>query len=458
MEVLRDVYGYEYRSTRRGFEVLPRRLRTRVFEVDYLNMRREGSSQTRVSSGQVTQTADQTTENSGDDNEVDRGPRRSTNDRASRVTGTEINTIQPETSFWGEIYTSVKAILGGAEGRKVVVNRQSGMVVVRAMPNELREVEEFLIATQAVARRQVILEAKIIEVRLDDGFQQGINWAAMLEPGDGKSVTVGQVGRGSIIRNDNTLVPARPGNLDPRNFLPLLGPAAGAVGGIFTVALALSDFNAFVQILDTQGTVHVLSNPRIATLNNQKAVIKVGSDEFFVTDISNTIVAGVSTTTTPSVELTPFFSGIALDVTPQISADGEVLLHIHPAISRVQDQQKIVTLGEVTQSIPLALSTVRESDSVVRARSGQVVVIGGLMESISEDEVSDSPVSAAPVVGGLFSDKRERLAKSELVILLRPLIVENGRQWTEAIQQSSNTIEDLDRAAGQPGRWGQRRD
>ncbi len=117
--------------------------------------------------------------------------------------------------------------------------------------------------------------------------------------------------------------------------------------------MTFNDFAAFIELLETQGDVQVLSSPRIATINNQKAVIKVGSDEFFVTDISSTTVTGTATTTSPDITLTPFFSGIALDVTPQIDAGGRVTLHVHPTISQVTDQQKTITVagfGSLTAS------------------------------------------------------------------------------------------------------------
>ncbi|MFV2031312.1 MAG: type II secretion system protein GspD [Gammaproteobacteria bacterium] len=197
--------------------------------------------------------------------------------------------------------------------------------------------------------------------------------------------------------------------------------------------------------MNTQGEVQVLSSPRISTVNNQKAVIKVGSDEFFVTDVSSSTSAStLTTTTTPDITLTPFFSGIALDVTPQISADGDVILHIHPSVSEVTDQIKEITVGGQTQQLPLAFSTVRESDSVVRARSGQVVVIGGLMQNSSSNDDAGVPgLSKIPFIGNLFKQKRKVNTRSELVILLRPIVVEANKTWSNYIKDSADRIERL---------------
>ncbi len=454
MEILRDVYGYDFRRTRFGYEVLPARIRSRVFQVDFLNMRRAGTSRTRVSSGRIAEGggANSTTTSSDDDAGSSSGT-----SSGLAISGSEINTTQPETSFWEELANSIGAILGGAPGRSVVVNPQSGVVVVRAMPEELREVEEYLRVTQGIVERQVILEAKIIEVELRDGAQQGINWAGVVGV-DGKTVTVGQTGGGSIFASptSTSIIGGNTGNLNPAALAPIVGTAASAFGGMFTAALALSDFNAFIELLETQGSVHVLSSPRIATLNNQKAVIKVGSDEFFVTDVSSTTVTGTSSTTTPSIELTPFFSGIALDVTPQISEDGAVTLHVHPAISEVVDQQKLITVGNTTQTLPLALSSVRESDSIIRAKNGQVVVIGGLMQNRAADDDASVPgVGDLPGIGGLFRQKRKSLRKSELVILLRPTVVESGRQWADDMRRSKKRLGNMSNRKGDMG--GQRK-
>ena len=178
-------------------------------------------------------------------------------------------------------------------------------------------------------------------------------------------------------------------------------------------------------------------------MNNQKAVIKVGSDEFFVTDVSSDTVTGTTTTTSPDITLTPFFSGIALDVTPQINPQGRVTLHIHPTVSEVTDQTKDITVAGQTQSLPLAYSTVRESDSIVSALSGQVVVIGGLMKAQQQKRDAGLPFfSRLPAIGSLFRQTQSISRKSELVILLRPLVVETGT-WEQELSASRQRFEHL---------------
>ncbi len=219
-----------------------------------------------------------------------------------------------------------------------------------------------------------------------------------------------------------------------------------AFGGVFSIAVQASHFTALIELLKSQGEVRTLSNPRISTVNNQKAIIKVGQDEFFVTEVSTTTVTGgAGTTTSPNITLTPFFSGIALDVTPQISRDSTVILHIHPSVSQVSDQNKTITINNENQSLPLALSTIRESDSIVRARSGQVVVIGGLMQDRSSELDARTPILGdIPFLGKLFQHEQDTIRKSELVILLRPIVV-GAQTWDTYSDAVSKSVDSLSR-------------
>jgi MSHA biogenesis protein MshL len=428
LKLTREVYGYEFRRSGSGYIVLPARIQSRIFSVNYLNVNRSGQSSMSVSSGQLADAG-------GEDENGDT----QRNSQGSNAESSRIQT-RSQADFWSGLKATLQSIIGGGDGRSVVVDRHAGLVVVRAMPGELRDVEAYLQRAQASMQRQVILEAKIIEVRLNDGFQSGIDWAALSRSG-GDELFLGQAG---IVDGNASLYDAD-GNLSRAAMLT--GQAAG-FGNLFAIGGATGDFGALIRLLSTQGDVQVLSSPRISTLNNQKAVIKVGSDEFFVTDISSTTSSNASSTvTSPDITLTPFFSGIALDVTPQISENGEVILHIHPSVSEVVDQTKNITVSGQSQQLPLALSTVRESDSVVRARSGQVVVIGGLMQNRSSNDDAAVPgVGDVPLFGELLKQKRDNNSRSELVILLKPLVVDNDRTWNDYISATRDRIEQLQRA------------
>jgi len=314
-----------------------------------------------------------------------------------------------------------------------VLNPSAGVIVVKATPNELRQVEQYLKAVQLSIERQVMLEAKIVEVSLSKDAQAGVNWGAFGKIFGNVSAAIGvsapgvtlQTG-GPLSAGDTTVVPGNePGG----------GIQNGRVGrGFYGLALQATNFAALINFLQTQGDVQVLSSPRIATLNNQKAVLKVGTDELFVTGVTtNTTTTGNNTTSSPTLTLTPFFSGIVLDVTPQIDEDGQVMLHVHPAISTVVEKQKNVDLGGLgNYRLPLATSTVNETDSIVRVRDGQFVAIGGLMVQQSNDERTGVPgAQDVPVLGGLFRQTSKVSSKRELVILMKPTVIQDGA-WPEA--------------------------
>jgi len=335
--------------------------------------------------------------------------------------------------------------IGTTAGMGVGRPAQAGIVVVRAMPDELHMVEQFLGITHATVNRQVILEAKVLEVELKDGYQTGINWAAV-----GANSTFGQVGGGTIFNGGGVSeIAGQTGNLDPgTGFSAINGTLASAFGGVFSVAIQTADFAAFLELLKTQGNVHVLSSPRVSTVNNQKAVIKVGGDEFFVTSVTGgtAAVIGVSAATSPTVILTPFFSGISLDVTPQIDDGSNIILHIHPAVSEVVQKSKVFRVSGEDFNLPLASSSIQESDNVVRALNGQIIVIGGLMKEGSSDEDASIPfLGDIPILGNAFKHKRVARIKKELVILLKPTIVDSNQVWEGAIQSSQGRIQKLTR-------------
>ena len=443
LDVVSDVYGFAYRKSDAGYIVLPASVQSRIFKIDYLNLQRTGTSRTRVSSGQVSEGARRGNRGGmlagGVQDPYAGGAGLPGNEMSQEVSGSRIETSY-DADFWAELQSTLATIVGNQDGNQVVVNAQSGVIVVSAMPDKLRDVEQYLETIQSIAQRQVILEAKIVEVRLNDAFQAGINWVAVAKNSSGDTYTFGQLAPPPNFPVDldelgGSQVTVAPGN-------PIDGFVNSTLGGAFTMAFDVGDFNAFIELLESQGDTRVLSSPRVSTLNNQKAVIKAGTDEFFVTNVRSNTVTGTSSTTSRDVELTPFFSGIALDVTPQISADGAVILHIHPTVSEVTDQQKALTVSGETDTLPLALSEIRESDSIVKAQSGQIIVIGGLMRDSNRKETFATPVlGRIPGVGALFRTQRNVSRKTELVILLKPVVVDDDAVWATAARESLDRLQ-----------------
>jgi MSHA biogenesis protein MshL len=437
MDAVRDIYGYEYHKTTYGYEVMPPELETQIFNVNYLDVVRIGKSTTEMTSGQVSNKVGTISVGSSGSSGGGSGGGGGGSGQGSASASSMSNTVsssQVDTSslanFWKELDKTLKEIVPVDKGRSVVTNPQAGVVVVHAFPIELHQVARYLDRLQTNLQRQIIIEAKVLEVNLNDDFEAGIDWSLLGNPlnadalfsQSGNGPNSGGVSGGGAF--NNTLLQ----NFDP----------------VFTVNIKGS-FRALINFLQTQGNVQVLSNPRISTVNNQKAVIKVGQDQFFVTGVSTTnAVVGTNTLPSQNVDLTPFFSGVTLDVTPQIGKDGTVILHIHPAVSQVTEQQKNIVLGTSngstpnTLSLPLALSTIRESDNIVRAKNGQIVVIGGLMQNNTTETIAGTPfLSRIPFVGALFRRTSQVATKSELVILLRPVLV-NNRVWTKTLERTDN--------------------
>ncbi len=462
LEAVRDTYGYDFHQTTGGYVVSPPGLRTRIFQVNYLDVERRGTSRTRVSSGQPSQAALSSASASNGNNGGTSGSssglseppgkifRRDSSDnqqstQVSDITGSSIST-RTASDFWTDLVANLRLLVGTEGGREIVINPASGVVVVRGSARELRDVQQFLDNVQEVSVREVVLEAKVIEVELSSGLQAGINWAALANSGSRHFIGSQSVPQGQGGFNSSNLLnqPGRAIDLQP-GANPLANIPINTLGGAFSLAINATDFSVFIDLLATQGKTHVLSSPRVATLNNQKAVIKAGADQFFVTGVSSNTVVGTASATSSNVQLTPFFSGVALDVTPQIAADGSVLLHIHPTISDVTEQVKNFSVAGTPNSLPLALSQVRESDSVVRAASGQVIVIGGMMRTTSTDRNYGVPLlGSIPVLGNLFRSKQRTSVRSELVILLRPVVVASASDWQQLAQQALDHATALD--------------
>ncbi|MGD9841665.1 MAG: pilus (MSHA type) biogenesis protein MshL [Steroidobacteraceae bacterium] len=436
LQATRDLYGYDFKSTRSGYLILPATIQVKIYQLNYLDLQRHGVSNTRISSGQITQGNNSSYSDGGS---ASVGSTASEGESASSgldMSSTSVVT-RTDSDFWSNVETNLKSIVGDQADRSVVINRQSGLVVVRAMPNELSHVGDYLQQLSSIVSRQVILEAKIVEVELSDGFQAGINWASVINNGN-SNYFVGQAAPAGGFNSDPFASTGNSVTVGPGN--PVTNLVTSALGGAFTLAADFSDFNTFIELLGTQGQTHVLSSPRVSTLNNQKAIIKAGSDEFFVTKVTNNTVTGTATSSTRDVELTPFFSGVALDVTPQISDDGSVILHVHPTVSEVTDQIKTLTMSGTTDVLPLALSQIRESDNIVKARSGQLVVIGGLMrESRSDNKYRTPFLSDIPLLGKLFQSRRKQSSTVELVILLRPIVV-NDNDWDKLSSDALSAV------------------
>lgn len=445
LDTIRELYGYEYKIQGSRIFIQSNTLQSRVFQINYLANRRQGASELRVMSTSMT-SGGSSGGGAGGSTSTSSTPSSpaSGSGSGSKFADTSRVSTSSDADFWRDLNTALTSIVGGAEGRSVIVNPMSGVVVVRALPSELRSVESYLKATQLVVERQVMLEAKIVAVTLSNGAQSGINWSIFNSVSNGRSM-MGVLGPTATMTTTGTLDAGSTLQIKPgKNGAAMTTSLANGFVGL---AFQTANFAALLSFLETQGDVAVLSSPRIATLNNQKALLKVGTDDMFVVNVSGgtpttTSVAG----TAPTVTLQPFFSGISLDVTPQIDDEGNIILHVHPAVSSVTEVEKVIDLGSNGGifKLPLPSSEINESDSIVRVQDGNIVAIGGLMKQQQSQSRSQLPGVGESALGFLFGQRNSAASKTEMVILIKPTIINNDKVWQEDLQGVRDRVQGYD--------------
>lgn len=415
MALLRDGHDLHSRREGRTFVVLPARLESRLFRLDYLDLDRTGSTGTRISAGELANA-------NGGRGGAAGGAAGLGGGAGGASSGSTLRTAS-RSALWEDLESLVSGLIESEQeiGASVVTSPDAGALVVRATPATLERIDAFVQQLDATLNRQVILEARILEVSLDDSLTAGIDWSF--------------VGNDAPRAGDRALLGA----------LTQGGALAPEAQDVFTLSLSRPDaFEATISALETQGDVQVLSAPRISTLNNQKALIKVGTDAFFQTNVqlqNQVFQGGVLTQVQP--EFSPFFSGIALDVTPNISADGWITLHVQPSVTTVEEVPRSLDSGGTPVTFSLASSEVRQSDSIVRARDGELVVIGGLMQERELQRDARIPLlGRLPLLGWLGTNTQRETRNVELVILLRPRIVGDG-EWSREVDARRERLRGL---------------
>ena len=471
LDAIRDMHGYEYQVDGTRILVRPPGLQTRVFQVNYLMALRAGRSDVRVSSGAMSGNFSGSSAPASGGAALAAPPAAATggggvSPALSPSTGlgaaasggmvsdsSRVSTVT-QSDFWSELSAAMRALVGNGAGRNVVVSPQSGVVVIRAMPDEIRSVENYLKAMRVSVERQVMIEAKVIFVTLNNAYQAGVNWAAFPTTHLSGALVGSNAALGvtaPLAASGLTITPAQRAVATTAIGAGLAGTATSATGalgaGVFGLALQTQNFAALLQFLESQGTVQVLSSPRIAALNNQKAVLKVGRDEFFVTNVTSTTltntvgaVAGVQHSPT----LSSFFSGVSLDITPQIDDEGNITLHIHPLVSNVENGTLSFNFGAGlgAQNLQVAKSTINESDTIVRVQDGNIVALGGLMQTDVAAERSGVPgLQNEPGIGGASRNSTNTNRKRELIILFKPTVIRSERDWEMDPQQARERLQ-----------------
>lgn len=354
----------------------------RVYGIDYLNMERKSISSTSLSS-KIASTGVEGSQ--------------SGNDSSSSIKNTSNN------SFWTTLEKNIGSMV---ESGNVISNRETGYISVMATSKEHKNIQNFLDKVMNSARRQVLIEATVVEITLNDDFQAGVDWSRIAS-GKGWSFAQG-------------LAPLA-------NPLSLL-TANSAVAATYNSVGADSTVSASIKALSEFGDVKVMSSPKIMALNNQTSILKVVDNTVYFETKSNTVISsttGVSNTTfTTTAKTVPV--GFVMNVTPYISATDEVILNVRPTISRIV---RFVNDPNPNLLIPSQIPEiqVREMESVLRVSSGDTAVIGGLMQdSVSKTRSGLPGLSSEEGFGFLFGQNQRNLDKTELVIFLRPRVIRSA--------------------------------
>jgi MSHA biogenesis protein MshL len=303
------------------------------------------------------------------------------------------------------------------EAASVIANPETGLIAVRATGRQHEKIQEFLDLVMSSAKRQVLIEATVVEVQLNNQYQQGINWSSLrTSPNEGPSVSFGQA-NGSAL----------PSGINP-------GLSQGILNFNFLKPLTgLGNIAATIQLLESFGKVKVLSSPKISVLNNQTALLKVVDNRVYFTITATTQQGSVGTpaitTYTSSLNTVPV--GFVMSVTPQIADSEEVTINVRPSISRiigfVQDPNPALANATVPVVSNVPVIQTREMESVLKVSSGQIAVMGGLMQDSVNNLKDELPgASKLGFLGNALSYRNETATKSELVIFMRPIVVKDA--------------------------------
>lgn len=347
LDAMREMYGYDYRIDGTRISIFAPTAQTRSFVVNYLTSSRDGRSEIRVNSGSNSVTTNTGTGgntnvmSNGQNNANYNGGVNGTSNQSTNSVSTQIQT-NTTSNLWKEMSDAIKAMVVPGPGKHVLITPQASLITVRAMPDELRQIEQYLQSVKGAVQRQVMLEAKIIDVELNDNFQSGIDWNRLFTQFGNTTISAGVLGTAATgLRT----LPAAGVNIPNLVAMPALG------SGAYGLSIGSTNFDAVLAFLEAFGSARVLSSPRIATLNNQRALLKVGTDEFYITSATpgsttgTTGLLGSAVVNPPTLNWASFFSGIALDVTPQIDEGSVVTMHVRPSVSTVSERTRELDLG-----------------------------------------------------------------------------------------------------------------
>ena len=384
----------EFTRDGRTIHITKQKVQTRIFPLNYIATRRKGESQVyATSSSSSASTASAT----GGATAPGAAPTTGgTQGSADQTVGFTRLKGEDSANLWEDVKTTLDGLLS-PQG-KYSLNPLAGIVVVTDFPSRLDRMAAYFEAVETSVRRQVLIQAEILEIILTEDFEYGIDFAWLQKKGKFAGTNPG----------------LQDGGPPKSIFSQLLNPRSG----VFNIGLADATVAAVLDLLQTEGKVRVLSRPSVSTLNSQKAIIKVATDDVFFQTNTLLTVQGLAQTNVTQQNVT---LGVVLSVTPQIASDGYIIMDVHPTVTD-STQSRTFKSGDVVATAPVV--DVRETNTVLRVRDGESIVIAGLVKTKKDREVRRVPLlSSIPVIGVLFQQLKESSQNTELVIKITPRIV-----------------------------------
>lgn len=372
LKVMRDNGSISYKKTDYGYNIFSRQAETHTYHLNQLNMQQKGES---------TMIVESDGEEGG---------------KASSTLKTQYH----QSDFWQDVSQTVQGMIGDDKNSFVKTNSSTNVLVVKAYPEVIEQVEDYLRTMNLIESKQIMLEAKIMEVSLSNEYKTGIDWQ--------------QTG------------------LD-------IDTSSGSF--IFSNPIHSDGLTAVVHALAEQGRVTVLSSPRLSVVNNKQSIIKVGDDSYYLTGINST-VSGESSNQlqTQNLDLETFFSGVSLDIMPNIMKGDRIRLHVHPAVRKVTQDVKSFQIANQDYSFPTAVTRIREADSVVEMSSGETIILGGLMEDETDEQGNYLPGKNGK--SKIKTRTNDSSATTELVIVIKATVIDEDRQWNDAMEKAFNSLND----------------
>ncbi|MDX2186321.1 MAG: secretin N-terminal domain-containing protein [Opitutaceae bacterium] len=405
MSALLEANGYYCVSDGRLLRV--KKTETRVFQIDYIHVTRagEGTNAVKISSGAAGQNG------SGSSSGSSGGSGASGQTEGSTMTVTNTSTI----NFWSDLSEQLKSMV--SPGGSYTVNSLSGTVLVRDSHRNVEMIADYLAQVTQSVVRQIDLEVEIYEVALGNSSQLGINWQHVSNRLNTTFSTI--PGQGGLPSAGGMIIQA-----------PVYGPVPGAPA--IKITSSSSDLQTVIDALKQQGNLRVVSKPRLRTLNNQPAVVRVGQDlPVFITQSIQTTGDNPLLTTNESIQTITV--GTVLSITPQISSNGLITLDVTPAVSRL-----VRTETSATGRTNAPVIDIRQASSIVRLRDGATVIMGGLVQDSNTSTTRKVPLLGdIPLLGKAFTSKHQAAERTELIFFLTPRIV---REDEELLKNAVKTV------------------